>query len=102
MNNATDLELGGIDVDKAFGFSIGYDGKLPENGEAFFQCALLYTTRQGQRRVRVHNLSIPVTTTVGATFKQADFDTSINFIAKRGRLETSNTTKTDRGCFSSI
>ncbi|KAI8339059.1 hypothetical protein BC941DRAFT_350091 [Chlamydoabsidia padenii] len=83
MNNATDIELGGIDKDKSFGFSIGYDGKLTENGEAYFQCALLYTTRQGQRRVRIHNLSVPVTTTVGSTFKQADFDTAINLITKR-------------------
>lgn len=84
MNNATDLELGGIDADKSFGFSIGYDGKLAENGASYFQCALLYTTQQGERRVRVHNVSLPVTTTIGATFKQADFDTSINFITKRG------------------
>lgn len=84
MTNSTDIELGGIDSDKSIAFSVGLDGKLPENKEAYLQCALLYTTQSGERRVRVHNLALSVSTSVSVIFKNSDFDTTINFIAKKG------------------
>ncbi|KAI9308966.1 Sec23/Sec24 trunk domain-containing protein [Cunninghamella echinulata] len=83
MTNSTDIELGGIDSDKSIAFSVGLDGKLPENKEAYLQCALLYTTQGGERRVRVHNLALSVSTSVSVIFKNSDFDTTINFIAKK-------------------
>ncbi|CAG8719921.1 5381_t:CDS:2, partial [Racocetra fulgida] len=48
MRNTTDLELAGIDSDKAFGALLKYDGKLDEKTDAYIQCALLYTTSSGQ------------------------------------------------------
>ncbi|KAF9309272.1 COPII coat Sec23p-Sfb3p heterodimer component, partial [Linnemannia elongata] len=51
MKNSTDLELAGIDSEKAFGVLVKHDGKLDEKVEASFQVALLYTTADGLRRV---------------------------------------------------
>lgn len=84
MRNATDLELAGIDSDKAFGALLKYDGKLDEKTDAYIQCALLYTTSSGQRRVRTHNLSVTVTQLLGNVFRHAEMDTTVNFLAKKG------------------
>ncbi|KAF9960175.1 COPII coat Sec23p-Sfb3p heterodimer component [Mortierella alpina] len=82
MKNSTDLELAGLDSEKAFGVLVKHDGKLDEKNEASFQVALLYTTADGLRRVRVHNFSTPVTTLLGNVFRWADMDTTINFLSK--------------------
>ncbi|KAI9496142.1 hypothetical protein BDB00DRAFT_810662 [Zychaea mexicana] len=82
MNNNTDVEFAGIDADKAVAFTFRHDGKL-EDGEAHVQCALLYTTRLGQRRVRIHNLRLQVTSNISVLFKQADLDTSMNLLSKQ-------------------
>lgn len=85
MKNSTDLELAGVDSEKAFGVLVKHDGKLDEKTEASFQIALLYTTASGLRRVRVHNFSTPVTTLLGNVFRWADMDTTINFLSKGGQ-----------------
>lgn len=82
MKNSTDLELAGLDSEKAYGVLVKHDGKLDERTEASFQVALLYTTADGRRRVRVHNFSTPVTTLLGNVFRWADMDTTINFLSK--------------------
>ncbi|KAF9427642.1 COPII coat Sec23p-Sfb3p heterodimer component [Podila epigama] len=82
MKNSTDLELAGIDSEKAFGVLVKHDGKLDEKTEASFQVALLYTTADGFRRVRVHNFSTPVASLLGNVFRWADMDTTINFLSK--------------------
>lgn len=84
MSNATDIELAGVHADTSIGIALKHDGgKLAENSQVYFQCALLYTTSHGQRRVRVHNLSVGVGVTANPVFKNADLDTSLNFIIKR-------------------
>ncbi|KAK9718103.1 COPII coat Sec23p-Sfb3p heterodimer component [Basidiobolus ranarum] len=82
MRNATDVEFGGIDSDKAIGVVIKHDSKVDEKLDATFQCALLYTTTTGQRRIRLHNLSVPVTTLMSNMFKYADMDAIINLMVK--------------------
>ncbi|CAG8583784.1 1871_t:CDS:10 [Diversispora eburnea] len=88
MRNTTDLELAGIDSDKAFGALLKYDGKLDEKTDAYIQCALLYTTSSGQRRVRTHNLSVTVTQLLGNVFRHAEMDTTVNFLAKQAVSNT--------------
>ncbi|CAG8657181.1 5507_t:CDS:10 [Rhizophagus irregularis] len=85
MRNTTDIELAGIDSDKAFGALLKYDGKLDEKTDAYIQCALLYTTATGQRRVRTHNLSVSVTTLLGNVFRHAEMDTTVNLLVKQDR-----------------
>ncbi|KAK5666067.1 COPII coat Sec23p-Sfb3p heterodimer component [Batrachochytrium dendrobatidis] len=82
MKNSTDIELAGIDSLKAFGVVLKHDGKLDEKQDAHIQAALLYTTSDGQRRVRVHNLSLPTTSQLTNVFRFAEMDTSVNFFAR--------------------
>ncbi|CAL8294653.1 unnamed protein product [Boreogadus saida] len=46
------------------------------------QCALLYTTVGGQRRLRVHNLSLNCSSQLMELFKSCETDSLINFFAK--------------------
>lgn len=82
QRNVTDLEFGTIDSDKAIAAKIKHEAKLDEKSDAHFQCAVLYTSAAGQRRVRVHNLSVPVTSLLANVFRFADMDTTITYIAK--------------------
>lgn len=84
MRNATDVELAGLDSQTTVAVTIKHDGKLEEKADASFQCALLYTTAQGQRRVRVLNMVVPCTEMIGTYFRFADMDATINLLAKQG------------------
>ena len=82
MKNGTDVEMAGIDACKSFAVSLRHDGKLDEREDSFIQCALLYTTSGGHRRIRVHNLRILNTNTLANVFKNAQMDTTVNFLMK--------------------
>ncbi|KAF2808083.1 Sec23/Sec24 family protein [Mytilinidion resinicola] len=77
-----DLEFGVIDADKAIGVMFSYDGKLDPKLDAHFQSALLYTTANGERRVRCHNIVASVSEGTGDTMKFVDQDAVVNIIAK--------------------
>ena len=81
-HSLTDLELGTWDADKALTALVKHDGKLDESQEAYFQCAVLYTTATGERRVRVHTMAVPVTSALGNVFRYADMDSAMAFYAK--------------------
>lgn len=83
MKNSTDIELAGIDQDKAVAFIVKHDEKLDTKLDASFQCAMLYTTATGQRRVRVINLSLPVTDNIGNVFRSAQMDVTLNLLMKQ-------------------
>jgi protein transport protein SEC24 len=80
----TDVDLPAVDCDKAVLVTLRHEEKLPETQEAAFQCALLYTTLTGQRRIRVHTLSLPVTTALGNLFRGADLDAHFAYFLKTG------------------
>lgn len=48
------------------------------------QCALLYTTISGQRRLRIHNLSLNCSSHLSELYKSCETDSLINFFAKSG------------------
>jgi hypothetical protein len=53
-----ELELPMIDADKTFAIRITHENALPKDTqEVCIQCALLYTTAEGQRRIRMHTMS---------------------------------------------
>ena len=87
---ASELELPVVDSDKTFAVRLAHDGVLKDTQEAAIQCALLYTTAEGQRRVRVHTISVPVTNAMGVIFRNADVDAVVNMSLKQvvGRLPT--------------
>ncbi|RKP23249.1 hypothetical protein SYNPS1DRAFT_31035 [Syncephalis pseudoplumigaleata] len=91
MRNATDVELAGIDSEKALAVQLGHTGALDEKLNCVFQCALLYTRSDGQRRIRVHNLSVPATSVMGNLFRYADMDTCVNYLLKAAMAEAMTT-----------
>ena len=91
MRNVTDVALAGVHSQTSVAVSFLYDGKLDERVQVGFQCALLYTTVDGSRRIRVHNLSLPATTSVQQLFRNADMDTAVNFLAKAACVEAYTT-----------
>lgn len=78
-----EMDLPSIDCDKAFGVRFEHEGKMMEKMEACFQVALLYTTNLGERRVRIHTISVPVTNNLSSIFRGADLDAIINLSLKQ-------------------
>ncbi|KAJ6020683.1 hypothetical protein N7540_006187 [Penicillium herquei] len=83
-----DLEFGGIDADKAIGVIFSYDGKLDLKLDAHFQAALLYTSADGQRRVRCINVVAAVNEGGMETMKFVDQDAVVAVIAKEAATKT--------------
>ena len=74
MSNSSDIELAGIDADTSVLVRVKHDDKLSENLDAHFQVALLYTTALGQRRIRVHTLSLRTCAEMQLVFRGADME----------------------------
>jgi len=55
------MELPTVDCDKTFGVVLKHETKLTDKSDACIQAALLYTNAQGERRIRVHSICLPVT-----------------------------------------
>ncbi|TVU50463.1 hypothetical protein EJB05_01835, partial [Eragrostis curvula] len=79
----TDVDLPAIDSDKAIMVTFKHDDKFQENSECGFQCALLYTTVFGQRRIRVMNLSLSCTNMLSNLFRYADLETQFTYMVKQ-------------------
>ncbi|XP_029381974.1 protein transport protein Sec24D isoform X2 [Echeneis naucrates] len=82
MNNTTDIEMAAVDCDKAVTVEFKHDDTLNEETGAFMQCAVLYTTISGQRRLRIHNLSLNCSSQLSELYKSCETDSLINFFAK--------------------
>lgn len=48
------------------------------------QCAVLYTSCSGQRRLRIHNMAVNCCSQLADLYRNCETDTIINFIAKYG------------------
>ncbi|XP_073296685.1 protein transport protein SEC24 B-like isoform X2 [Primulina huaijiensis] len=83
----TDIDLPAIDCDKTIMVSLRHDDKLQEGSECVFQCALLYSTVYGQRRIRVSTLSLPCTNMLSNLFRSADLDTCFTCMLKQAANE---------------
>ncbi|XP_061490573.1 protein transport protein Sec24C isoform X2 [Rhineura floridana] len=82
MSNTTDVELAGLDCDKTITVEFKHDDKLSEDSGALLQCAVLYTSCVGQRRLRIHNLSLNCCTQLADLYRNCETDTLINYLAK--------------------
>lgn len=83
MSNTTDVELAAIDSRKAIAVEIKHDDKLADDSTAYFQCALLYTSVSGQRRLRIHNLALATCSQLSELFRCCEMDTFVNVICKQ-------------------
>jgi protein transport protein SEC24 len=75
-----------VHADSSFAVELTHGGRLDARENAHIQCALLYTTIDGQRRVRVINLAMTVADLAGNVFKYADMDATVAYFAKDGEL----------------
>ncbi|GJT91931.1 transport protein Sec24-like protein [Tanacetum coccineum] len=83
----TDVDLPAVDCDKSIMVTLKHDDKLADGTECSFQCALLYTTVYGQRRIRVSTLSLPCTSMLSNLFRSADLDTQFSCFLKQAANE---------------
>ncbi|KAL0984102.1 hypothetical protein UPYG_G00137110 [Umbra pygmaea] len=97
MSNTTDVELAGLDCDKTVTVEFRHDDKLSEETGALMQCAVLYTSCSGQRRLRVHNMAVNCCSQLADLYRNCETDTIINFFTKYAYRSILNTpTKTVR------
>ncbi|XP_044499274.1 protein transport protein Sec24-like At4g32640 isoform X2 [Mangifera indica] len=87
----TDIDLPAIDCNKAIMVTLKHDDKLQDGSECAFQCALLYTTVYGQRRIRVTTLSLPCTSNLSNLYRSADLDTQFTCFMKQAANEIPST-----------
>jgi protein transport protein SEC24 len=81
-----ELSLGVLHPDLAFSVALAHVGKLSARDHAYLQCAALYTSSDGYRRVRVVNLALTVADLAGTVFRFADMDAVVTHIAKKGQF----------------
>lgn len=86
-----DLEIGVIDADKAVAVTFSYDGKLDSKLDAHFQSALLYTTANGERRVRCCNVIASVSDQAKDSLKFIDQDAVYSVLAKEAATKLAST-----------
>ncbi|XP_071318774.1 protein transport protein Sec24C isoform X2 [Trachinotus anak] len=82
MSNTTDVELAGLDCDKAITVEFKHDDKLSEETGALMQCAVLYTSCSGKRRLRIHNMAVNCCSQLADLYRNCETDTIINFFSK--------------------
>lgn len=80
------VKFAGMDSNKMFAAELEHCGILKEEHGAFIQCSLSYTDFSGQRRIRVHNISLNCSSQLVDTFRQSQAETLITFLTKAGKL----------------
>lgn len=88
QSNPTDLDFGILDADKAVVADFEHSSSLSTHEYAHIQCATLYTTVWGERRVRVINLALQIVELAGNVFQYADMDTVFCRFAREGQYAT--------------
>lgn len=81
MENSTDLEMASIDEDKTFFAELKHDDKLTDQS-AIIQCAVLFTSVSGQRRLKILNLCLPVSSDYNQLYRVADQGALVSYLLK--------------------
>ncbi|XP_060530213.1 protein transport protein Sec24B [Cylas formicarius] len=76
------LSLPNINPDAAFGMQVAIEESLSDVQTVCFQAALLYTSSKGERRIRVHTLCVPVTSTLQDIIHSADQQCIVGLLTK--------------------
>ncbi|KAI0066899.1 protein transporter SEC24 [Artomyces pyxidatus] len=84
--------FGTLDADKAFSIELEHTRSLSTHEYAFIQCAVLYTSAAGERRVRVLNLAVQVAELAGSVFRFADMDVVVSHMARHAMARMSQHT----------
>ncbi|KAG8347722.1 Sec23 Sec24 zinc finger Sec23 Sec24 trunk domain [Trypanosoma vivax] len=73
-----DMDLASIQGSSTFYVEFSHEASLEKSSSVHFQMALLYTTRTGRRRVRVHSVTMPVASSLVTVY---DADIEATFMA---------------------
>ncbi|KAH9965184.1 hypothetical protein BC827DRAFT_1259263 [Russula dissimulans] len=88
LPNPSTPTSGTLDADQALSVSFSVTATLSTHQYAFIQCAVLHTTFDGQRQIRVINLALQVTDLAGNVFRFADMDVVVAHFAPISRMPT--------------
>lgn len=72
------LALPNVDSDKAYAVQFSFDEASISEGPFCVQVALLYTTTGGERRIRVHTVAVPVTSSISDLLCRVDAPATAN------------------------
>ncbi|XP_055374325.1 protein transport protein Sec24A [Condylostylus longicornis] len=76
------LSLPNVNPDAGYGMQISYEENLSDVKTICFQAALLYTNSDGERRIRVHTLCLPVTNNLNEVMHSADSQAIVGLLSK--------------------
>eukprot|EP01111_Echinosteliopsis_oligospora_P015093 TRINITY_DN5852_c0_g1_i1.p1 TRINITY_DN5852_c0_g1~~TRINITY_DN5852_c0_g1_i1.p1 ORF type:complete len:955 (-),score=284.07 TRINITY_DN5852_c0_g1_i1:89-2953(-) len=82
MTSAKDIELPFVHSETCLAVCLKHDDKLDDKTEPLIQFAMLYTSPNGQKRIRVHTMKLSCSTTLGNVFRSADLDAISNMFAR--------------------
>lgn len=71
-----------MSVDATVNFSLVHGERIEGQKHVYVQVACLYTDLSGQRLIRVHNLQLPVTSSLSNVFRYTEIDTVTNVLIK--------------------
>jgi protein transport protein SEC24 len=77
------LSLPNCTSDSTFGFDLSYEDQTLPSTAVTVQAALLYTSSNGERRIRVHTTVIPVCQSIPDFLDSIDIDCGINLLCKQ-------------------
>lgn len=80
--NVSDIECASLSTGCSISVEFKYDDKLQEDEFVFLQAVALYTSVGGDRRVRVHNLALPVCSKYAEIYKFSSCDTIVNHLLR--------------------
>ncbi|CAE6469630.1 unnamed protein product [Rhizoctonia solani] len=84
QSSPSDLTVASSHADNAIFTTFTHSERLDDRREAHIQCATLYTSRTGERRVRVLNIAVQVSTLAANVFKNADLEVVCCTFAREG------------------
>jgi protein transport protein SEC24 len=77
------LALPNCTADSSFALDMAYDEPMLAAQAITVQAALLYTSSNGERRIRVHTMVLPVTQSLPEMLETIDIDCMVNILAKQ-------------------
>jgi len=78
------LAMPTVDPDKCFAVQISHEEAIVTGSVAYIQCALLYTASCGERRIRVHTMSVKLVSDISEMFKAIDCGALACMLGKLG------------------